>query len=434
MPFYAYSQSQATGGISDDHVYNPLTLSGFPTQARQFQDGDILLMQVETADSQTVSTPAGWTIAPNMPVTNGGTKLTLFWKRLVNPGTTTTVADSGEHQLTRLFCIRGCVETGDPFDVSATNTGTGTTITFPSVTSTTDKGCVILCTSYNSDVIADDLTSPVNSNLENLNVEIGYTDYQFGVGGGMGFLTADFPTAGATGTTTATQANNVEWTSYTAVLKPALIKRPYFMDGFILSAATFALKLRANDIIFAMIETNNEAVSVVTAGYTEVAGSPVINAGTNPTRLTMFWKRTDGTDIAPTFTGPTNHSRVWTTVIRGCVTTGDPFEASYATNTGTGTAVSVGGITTTVANAFVLAVIATTRDANSSFTTFNTWTNADIDDFVPRVDSTTSIGTGGGVALCAGYKAAAGAVGATAVTQLTAVEWAAWMGAFKPEV
>ena len=429
MPFYAYSQS-SSGLITDAHTFEPVTLPGFPLQPRQFQDGDIMLMEVETSAGQTVPTPADWELAPNMPVSNGDTKLTLFWKRLQNVESTHTVADSGEHQMDRIFIIRGCVETGNPFDVSATNTGTGTTITFPSVTSTTDKGFVFLATTFDRNAIASDLSSPTNPTLENIREELGFSDLFAGVGGGMGFFSAEMPVKGATGTTTVIQDTSVAWTAYTAVLKPCKQKKPY-----LLNASNFAgSRAKLNDIIFAMIETNNEAVTADDVAYTQVTGSPVINAGANPTRLTMFWKRATSSETFPTFSGPANHSRVWVVNIRGCIETGDPFEASYATNTGTGTSVSVGGITTTVNNCFVLTALASTRDATAQFTTFNTWANASLDNFIPHVDSTTSAGTGGGVALGAGYMAAAGAVNATSAIQSVSVEWAAWMGALKPAV
>lgn len=188
---------------------------------------------------------------------------------------------------------------------------------------------------------------------------------------------------------------------------------------------------QAGDILVFFVETNNEAVTV--SGWTEAGSSPAINSGTNPTRLTVFWKRaTSGSTTAPSTNSLTDHAFGGVVSYRDCVASGDPFNITASSTGGTGTSVSIVGATTTVPNCLVLAAAVSTRDfAGNAFNT--DWANASIAPITGSIfNNGTDDGTGGALLLLDGYKPNAGTYSATTVTQGTAVEYATWSGALKP--
>jgi hypothetical protein len=81
-----------------------------------------------------------------------------------------------------------------------------------------------------------------------------------------------------------------------------------------------------NDILILVIETNNQAITV--SGWTEAPGSPQLNA-TDNTRLTIFWKRATSSESAPTTSDSGDHQIGRIIGIRGCITTGPPFNFAF---------------------------------------------------------------------------------------------------------
>lgn len=114
------------------------------------QTNDILLLVVETDGNGTNVTPVfeepDWNILAGTPLYDGnvtpafGSKLHVWWRRAAAPiiGGSVTFSDSGDHQVGRVYLIRGCVTTGNPFDVvgTATKATPSTTASAPSVTTT----------------------------------------------------------------------------------------------------------------------------------------------------------------------------------------------------------------------------------------------------------------------------------------------------------
>ena len=188
---------------------------------------------------------------------------------------------------------------------------------------------------------------------------------------------------------------------------------------------------QADDILVFYVETNNEAVTV--SGWTEAGSSPAINAGTNPTRLTVFWKRATGSGTtAPSTNSLTDHAIGGVAVYRGCVTSGDPWDVTNSSTGGTSTSVSIVGATTTVDYCRIIVAACSTRDfAGAAFNT--DWANTSINPITgSTLNNGTDDGTGGSLLVVDGYKPNAGAYSATTVTQATAVEYATWSGALKP--
>lgn len=188
---------------------------------------------------------------------------------------------------------------------------------------------------------------------------------------------------------------------------------------------------QADDILIFFTETNDEAVTV--SGWTEAGDSPASNSGTNPTRLTVFWKRAaSGSEAAPSTNSLADHCVGTILVYRNCADTGDPFDVTASDSGGTGTSISAIGATSTTDYCRILSAVATTRDVVTGVSPFSSFTNSSIRPVIIRANAADTSGTGGGIGVADGYKPSAGTYGTTAVVQSHAVEYTTWTGALKP--
>ena len=177
---------------------------------------DIILTIIETEQYDNNYLPTGYTSIPGSPLPTinmfTGTKLQAYWKRATTTEagvTTIAVPDLGNHTMQRTFIIRGCRTSGNPFEQVATSTEEAfvSTVTFPSVTTTT-KECLIVnvgvhgLDTFNSTFYG----TPVNSNLSSLQIHAQATD-STGAGGGYCVISGVKQSIGSTGTTTATLAS-----------------------------------------------------------------------------------------------------------------------------------------------------------------------------------------------------------------------------------
>jgi PKD repeat protein len=191
--------------------------------------------------------------------------------------------------------------------------------------------------------------------------------------------------------------------------------------------------IAANDILLLFVETYNQAVTIANQNggtWTEVTNSP---QGTTGTRLTAFWSRYNGTQGAPTTSDSGNHQAGRMIAIRGCVTSGNPWDVTAGGVESTSdTSGSIPGATTTVANTLVVTAIATDLPDSNTTTGFSAWANANLTSLTERTDNTRSAGNGGGLGVASGVKAAAGAYGNTAVTCATSARKGMMSIALKP--
>jgi PKD repeat protein len=182
-----------------------------------------------------------------------------------------------------------------------------------------------------------------------------------------------------------------------------------------------------NDILLLFLETANQAISIANQNggtWAAVTNSPQgtgTAGGTAATRVTAFWSRYNGTQGAPTTSDSGNHQLGRILAVRGCVSSGNPWDVSAGGVEATvDTSGSIPGATTTVSNTLVVAAIATALPDASGTANFSAWTNANLTSVTERTDNTITAGNGGGLAVATGAKAAAGAYGSTAVTCGTA--------------
>jgi len=220
---------------------------------------------------------------------------------------------------------------------------------------------------------------------------------------------------------------------------------PTFVAAGAVSSGTGAItpalpgSLQTNDILLLFLETANQAISIPTPNggtWTEVTNSPQgygTAAASNATRLTVFWSRYNGTQGAPTTSDSGNHQLGRMIAIRGATTSGDPCNITTGgTESTADTSGAIPGATTTVANALVVAAIATSLPDASGTANFSAWANTNLSSVAEQTDNTVTAGNGGGLGIATGVKATAGAYTTTSVTCGTATTKAMMSIAIKP--
>jgi hypothetical protein len=180
----------------------------------------------------------------------------------------------------------------------------------------------------------------------------------------------------------------------------------------------------ANDICILLHEMDpvlNAAALGAVTGYSDVVGSPSSQTGGLPTRLTVRWHRATGPESG-TVSCPAvaNHQSARIIGVRGCVTSGSPWNQTAASQESVSdTSVSIDGLTTTAIDCLILAAFTTGQDVAST-THVGTWANASLANVAEQVDNWVSSGTGGGIGAATGEKAAAGVVDPTTAVLVTA--------------
>jgi hypothetical protein len=181
----------------------------------------------------------------------------------------------------------------------------------------------------------------------------------------------------------------------------------------------------ANDILILLHEMDpvlSAAALGAVTGFAEVNLSPSSQTAGLPTRLTVRWHRATGPESG-TVSCPavTNHQVARIIGVRGCVTSGDPWNQTAASVAASSASVSVDGLTTTAIDCLILAAVTTGTDVAST-THIGTWANASLANpaVTEQIDNWVTSGTGGGIGASTGGKAAAGAVSPTTATLVTA--------------
>lgn len=147
-------ESLASGAIASRHA--------------SVTDGDIELVGIDTNTGQPgVISTAGWAQVPGSPQDAGDTTLSVWWHRYTTGDPLPTIDDSGDHQVAYIFGFRGCRTSGDPFDATAGGTeAASTTVTLPSVTTTSWNTLIVGFASITRDLNVTDLdVSPASNNF-----------------------------------------------------------------------------------------------------------------------------------------------------------------------------------------------------------------------------------------------------------------------------
>lgn len=197
---------------------------------------------------------------------------------------------------------------------------------------------------------------------------------------------------------------------------------------------TLPASIATDDILLLFIETANEAISIANANggtWTEVTNSPQgtgTAGGTTATRLTTFWSRYNGSQTAPVTSDSGDHQFAVMIAVRGCETSGNPWNITSGNTDASDTSLSIDGATTTVNDCFVVTAAALADDASDlasgwthSFTSHN-----------QRSNWTTTAGNDGRLLITTGEYLTAGTYGATTATLDVAIVKACMTVALMP--
>lgn len=192
------------------------------------QADDIGLMFVETANQAIGIIPSGWAHVLSSPQgtgTAGGTaatQLTVLWKRATSSSEAAlSIGDSGNHQVAQILTFRGCITTGDPWDVTAGDVAStaDTAVSIPGATTTVDECLIVLAVSNGTDISTAETSGWANAALANV-LERADKNTTQGNGGGFGVATGEKATAGAFGATSATLVTSSVQGRLAIALKP----------------------------------------------------------------------------------------------------------------------------------------------------------------------------------------------------------------------
>lgn len=245
----------------------------------------------------------------------------------------------------------------------------------------------------------------------------------------------EFPIADASAATAIVSATAAQIATYvrsSLPTLPSIISVGAEFSGTGVPTATLPGTHAANDILVLAIQTSNEDFAAPT-GYTQLGPRNGIGASVTAgsTKLCIFWKRDNGAESAPTLTDSGDHTYGVMFAVRGCPTTVDPFnlcgQAFKFTASTTGT--SDRGVTVTdnclIVTIFAHAIDSATAQGSSP-------TNADLTSVTEQFDGGTTDGTGGGIYIMSGVKAACGPFGASTVTWAASTVDVSTVIAFRP--
>lgn len=205
------------------------------------QANDIGLMFVDTKNQSIGILPDGWAHVENSPQgigTAGDTAasmLTVLWKRAASSAESDlSIGDSGAKQLAVILTFRGCIETGNPVDVTAGGTeASDTSVSIPGATTTVNECLIVAAVSAAIDLTSTaQISAWANASLESITERID-NFASGGPGGGLGVATGVKATAGTYDSTTATLATAAAKGLLSLALKPPQTQgNPNFFQFF----------------------------------------------------------------------------------------------------------------------------------------------------------------------------------------------------------
>lgn len=183
----------AAGTVSSSSTAGSRT-PGLPSG---WQQDDIFLLTV-TYRTSALTVPSGWAHVTNSPSTNGtDIKQAIMWKRA---GASESGPTVGSVNIARIHAIRGCVGTGDPWDVTNKNSQSNTSNVSITGVTTTVADCFVFhtcATGWGGEFIS----GWANSNLTGVQERTDNND------GGNTSLASGTGVKAATGATGATSAD-----------------------------------------------------------------------------------------------------------------------------------------------------------------------------------------------------------------------------------
>lgn len=187
--------------------------------------GDILLLMIETTQTETPTVPDTFTAIAGSPFTAADTRLHVFWRRHTAGDAAPACTGTTDHISALLQCFAGCVSSGNPIDqVASSIVASGTSAaTFPAVTPTGAGYGIFHLAATGADAAVNPLSSYTAPNLDTTTISPGWTATTQGNGGGVATLYGQQTTSSPVATsTTGVMAN----TGAKALVTLSLIPEP----------------------------------------------------------------------------------------------------------------------------------------------------------------------------------------------------------------
>jgi hypothetical protein len=187
-----------------------------PALPAGYQQYDVGLCVAQTSNQVLGIIPSGWAYVTGFPFgigtagAAGSTMLHVLWKRFAS-GTgeaAPNIGDSGDHQAARIYLLRGCKRTGNPWNVvsvTQTTTPAATSMPVPGAT-TTVPNCLVLAFGANGTDAGAEQVTAWSTDLASPEL-LDKVQTAQGWGGGVDILAGVRETTGTYGTTTFTLAN-----------------------------------------------------------------------------------------------------------------------------------------------------------------------------------------------------------------------------------
>jgi hypothetical protein len=189
----------------------------------EIYDIALLICESNSGEAVSLSAPEGFVEIADSPQDSTGSRLTMFWCRASSSTMTSpTVADPGDHVVAQIIVIKGCVRTGNPWDVTAGDTAaTSTAVSVPGDTTTVGNCLVLAVTTSGQDSTTPQITDTTwaNSSLDAFRAYVA-TNVADGGGGGFYVAAGVKESAGAYSASTATLSNTSTQGRISIALKP----------------------------------------------------------------------------------------------------------------------------------------------------------------------------------------------------------------------
>jgi hypothetical protein len=198
---------------------------------------------------------------------------------------------------------------------------------------------------------------------------------------------------------------------------------PSFVAGGAVVAGSSSIQLQwpegheADDIGILLCQTYNQTSGVLPTDCHMIYFPTGVNSGGKlVTRLYALWIRATSDNMPPIAIADSgDHQLADLLVFRGCVATGSPIHKTAKDTASSSTSITVPGLTTTVANAMIVAAVGCSNSADNDHGAA-AWTNASLASIAEAVHAFTSVANRGGLLAAYGLKATAGAVSNTTAT------------------
>lgn len=194
--------------------------------------GDVAICFVESANEAiSLSTPSGFVEVTGSPQGTGtaaglaSTRLAAFWCRATtSPMANPVVADSGDHTIAQIITFRGCIASGNPWDVTAGDVlaAASTAVSIPGATTSVAECLIVAAIAQATDSATGQITAAgfANASLASITQRSNVGTIS-GNGGGFAVATGVKTAAGAYSATTATLTTSSVQGRLSIALKPA---------------------------------------------------------------------------------------------------------------------------------------------------------------------------------------------------------------------